>query len=61
MASAFGSAVSIPLELGIWLFCTAVALLTYFSKVDIGAVGIIMWIVFIGGVVFFILKILSEL
>jgi hypothetical protein len=55
------SSVTIPLELGIWLVCTAIALATYFGKTDIGAIGILMWIVFIGGIIFFILKIFNEL
>jgi hypothetical protein len=47
-------------EVVVWLVCTAISLLTYYYKIDIGIVGIITWVVFLGGILYCILKALSN-
>lgn len=46
----------IPFELGVWGFCAIIASVSYLAKVDIGIIGVICWLVFLGGVGYCILK-----
>jgi hypothetical protein len=47
--------IAIPLELGVWLVCTIIAIGSYLGKFDIGLpLGIITWGVFIFGIIFLI-------
>jgi len=51
----------IPFGLGVWIISLILIIISYFSKLDFGVVGIIAWIIFLLGSIYFIVKILSEL
>jgi NADH:ubiquinone oxidoreductase subunit 6 (subunit J) len=45
----------------VWLVCTGISIASYYYKIDIGKIGIITWIVFIGGIIYCILKAIDNL
>jgi NADH:ubiquinone oxidoreductase subunit 6 (subunit J) len=53
--------VLLSFEVVVWIVCTALSIGTYYYKVDIGFVGIITWLVFIGGIAYCILKAIDNL
>ncbi|GAA5262725.1 hypothetical protein [Methanocalculus sp. MC3] len=46
----------IPFELGVWGFCAIISIVSYLAKVDIGIIGAISWLVFLGGIGYCIIK-----
>lgn len=47
---------AIPFELGVWGFCAIAAIGSYLVEADIGICGVIVWLVFLGGIGYCILK-----
>lgn len=45
----------------IFLSCLAIAVFGHFTEIDFGIIGILAWIVVLGGVGYFILGIINEL
>ncbi len=46
----------IPFELGVWGFCAIILSVSYLAKVDFGIIGVISWLVFLGGIGYCLLK-----
>ena len=40
----------------VWLFCAIISIITYLGKVDIKEIGLITWLVFLGGIIYCVLS-----
>lgn len=56
----FDNTIGIPLLGIIYIVSTLIAIFDFILRLDFGLVGIISWIVFIGGAAGFLIKIISE-
>jgi len=58
-----GSSVSIPLatEAVIWIACTIAAFASWKAGVDLGLAGLLLWLVFLGGVAYALVKFLEQI
>jgi len=51
----------IPVAGIIWLSCLAIAVISHFTKLDFGIIGILAWIVTILGIAYLVLKFVFSL
>ena len=51
----------IPFALGVWVISLIVIISGHLSKMDFGVIGIIAWILFIIGIIYFVLWVLAQI
>lgn len=52
--------IAIATEAVIWIFCTVIAIATWLLRIDLGPWGLLLWVVFILGVVYAVKKFLDP-
>lgn len=53
--------VTLPLLGIIWVACLALILVQHFTPASLGIIAVIAWIVFLAGVVYFIIWVLAQI
>ena len=52
--------ICLPILAVIYIVCTLIALFRFILGLDFGFIGIVSWIVFLGGAAAFLIKVFSE-